>query len=234
MPDIKCTLCNCWKHASELKSLSSSTYSWYHDYLSSNGKTFNINQLFYCNGCKRVLYNFKEDLAVVSISDSSQSFPESMEVDDDNEHLILDNVTFTGSSHKRCVTCPTLVSSKMVVMPKPARLDLLLLYRLYAPHGVRCCTSHLLTSKRLRPDEHIDIENRLPIPTSLSPTEAGELFNDLFSLIDELRSASHLDFDSPSLTNEDYQAWTGWTKEQFNLMFQYISSHLRSSSNRTP
>ncbi|CAF0777785.1 unnamed protein product [Didymodactylos carnosus] len=233
MPDIKCTLCNCWKNSSELKSLSSSNYSWYHEYLSSNGKTFNINELFYCKGCKKALYTIKKDLAVASISASSQSFPELMEVDDDNEGLTLDNVTFTGSGHKRCVVCPASVSSKMVLMPKPARLDLPLFYRLFAPHGVRCCTSHLLNGDRLRPDEHIDIENRLSIPTSLSPTEVRELFNDLFSLIDALRSSSHLDFDNPSLTNEDYQAWTGWTKEQFNLMFQYISNHLCSSSNRT-
>ena len=156
-----------------------------------------------------------------------------MEVDDDNEGLTLDNVTFTGSGHKRCVVCPIPVSSKMVVMPKAVRLDLLLFYRLYAPHEVRCCISHLLNGDRLRPDEPIYITNRLLIPTSLSSAEARELFNDLFSLIYTLRSSSHLDFDNPSLTNEDYQAWTGWTKEQFNLMFQYISSHLRSSVNRT-
>ncbi|CAF1551245.1 unnamed protein product [Rotaria magnacalcarata] len=233
MPDIKCNLCNCWRNSSELKSLCSSTYSWYHEYLLSNGRTFNVNELFSCKGCTKALYTIKKDLSIVSISHSSESFPELMEVNDDNDGLTLDNITFIGSGHKRCVVCSLLVSSKMVLMPKAARLDLLLFYELYAPRGIRSCTSHLLNGDRLRPDEHIDIENRLPIPTSLSSTEASELFNDLFSLIDELRSSSHLDFDSISLTDEDYQAWTGWTKEQFNLMFQYISSHLRSSSNRT-
>ncbi|CAM4988188.1 unnamed protein product [Rotaria socialis] len=208
MPDIKCNLCNCWRNSSELKSLCSSTYSWYHEYLLSNGKTFNVNELFSCKGCTKALYTMKKDLSIVSISHSSESFPELMEINDDNDGLTLDNITFIGSGHKRCVV-------------------------LYAPHGIRSCTSHLLNGDRLRPDEHIDIENRFPIPTSLSSTEASELFSDLFSLIDELRSSSHLDFDSILLTDEDYQAWTGWTKEQFNLMFQYISSHLRSSSNRT-
>ncbi|CAF3103007.1 unnamed protein product, partial [Rotaria sp. Silwood2] len=102
-----------------------------------------------------------------------------MEVDDNNEGLRLDNGTYTGSGHKQCVVCRSLVSSKTVTMPKPARLDLLLFYRLYAPYGVRCCVSHLLNGDRLRPDEHIDIKNLLPIPTSLSPMEARELFNDL-------------------------------------------------------
>ncbi|CAF1519239.1 unnamed protein product [Rotaria sordida] len=233
MPNIQCSVCNNWKNSSELKSLSSSNYSWYHNYLSSNDKKFNINELFFCKGCKYTLYTIKKDLAAISISDPSSLYPESMEVEDANEGLTLDHVTFISSDYERCVVCPTLVSPEMVLMPKSARLDLLLLYRLFAARGVHCCRSHLLYGDRLRPDQHIDIENRLPMPTSLSTTQARELFNDLFSLIDTLKSSSHLDFDDPSLTNEDYEAWTGWTIEQFNLMFECISSHLRSSSNRT-
>ncbi|CAF4723381.1 unnamed protein product, partial [Rotaria sp. Silwood2] len=120
----------------------------------------------------------------------------------------------------------------MVLMPKSARLDLLLLFRLFAPHGVRCCLSHLLNGNRLRPDLHIENSNRLPMPTSLSTEEARELINDLFSLIDTLRFSPHLDFHNSSLTEEDYQAWTGWSLKQFDLMFGYISDYLRSSSNR--
>ncbi|CAF1685086.1 unnamed protein product [Rotaria magnacalcarata] len=57
--------------------------------------------------------------------------------------------------------------------------------------------------------------------------------NDIFSFFDELRSSPRLDFDDSSLTNEDYEAWTGWSEEQFNDMFKEISVYLRSSSNRT-
>ncbi|CAF3433660.1 unnamed protein product [Rotaria socialis] len=57
--------------------------------------------------------------------------------------------------------------------------------------------------------------------------------NDIFSFFDELRSSPRLDFDDSSLTNEDYEAWPGWSEEQFNDMFKEISVYLRSSSNRT-
>ena len=35
------------------------------------------------------------------------------------------------------------------------------------------------------------------------------------------------------MTDEEYEAWTGWNKNQFDYMYEQISSFLRSSSNRT-
>jgi hypothetical protein len=200
----------------------------------STGKKININELFCCNKCINTLYTIKKSSVVASASIASSLLqPEPMEVEDDNAYLTLDNILFTGSGHKLCVVCRAPIASAAVVMPKSARLDLLLLHRLFAPHGARCCISHLLNNNRLRPDQPISIANRLPVPTTLSPDQARELFNDLLSLIDASRTVSHLDFDDPSLNNEDYQAWTGWTKEQFDSIYEKISSYLRSSSNRT-
>ena len=71
------------------------------------------------------------------------------------------------------------------------------------------------------------------IPTSLTIDGSQTLINDLLSLIQESQLASHLDFDDPSLINEDYEAWTGWTKEEFDHMFEQISMHFHSSLNRT-
>ncbi|CAF4093570.1 unnamed protein product [Rotaria sp. Silwood2] len=98
----------------------------------------------------------------------------------------------------------------MIVMPNSARLDLLLIHRLYAPHGTRCCISHLINDLRLRPNEYVNMKDRLQFPTMLSPQEIQDLLNDIFSFFDALRSSPRLDFDDPSLTNEDYEAWTGW------------------------
>jgi hypothetical protein len=179
----------------------------------------------------------KENVTATSTSVSRSSSPEPMqveaEVEEVDDRLNLENVTFIGSGHKKCVMCRKPVSCGMTIMPKPARLDLLLLHRLFAPHGVRCCLSHLFNRNRLRPDEQVNNQDCQQFPTFLSPQEARDLFNDLFSLFDELRSSSRLDFDDPSLTDEDYEAWTGWTKNQFNLMFENVSRFLRSSSNRT-
>jgi len=141
--------------------------------------------------------------------------------------------SLTGSGQKKCVICRTEVSAGIVVMPPSARLDLLLMHRLYAPYGTRCCSSHLINDCRLRPNECINMGDRLKFPTILSPQEVRDLFNDIFSFFDELRSSPRLNFDDDSLTNEDYKAWTGWSKAQFNEMHNELSVYLRSSLNRT-
>src|ERR1700722_16890263 len=79
---------------------------------------------------------------------------------DDDGRLTLDNVIFAGSGHKHCVICRRETSAGMVVMPKSARLDLLILHSTYAPHGVRFCSFYLLTSKHLSHDTQVNMENR--------------------------------------------------------------------------
>lgn len=71
------------------------------------------------------------------------------------------------------------------------------------------------------------------IPVSLTTDDSRAFINDLLSLIQELQSVARLDFDDPHLIDEDYKAWTGWSKEQFDAMFDRISIHLRSSFNRS-
>ena len=176
----------------------------------------------------------KENLTTASDSSSSESsLPDTMEIERNDDRLTFDNVFFTGSGHKRCVICRTPVSSQMIVMPKSARLDLLLIHRLFAPHGTRCCSSHLINGLRLLPNEYINMEDRLQRPTLLSPQEMQDLLNDMFCFFDDLRGSPRLDFDSALLRHEDYEAWTGWSKEQFDDMFKELSLFLRPSPNRT-
>ena len=118
-------------------------------------------------------------------------------------------------------------------MPRSARLDVLLLHRVFASHGVRCCSSHLINDTRFRPDQPFNLKDRSQIPTSLSSEDVRDLLNDLFSLFNELRFSPCLDFDDLFLTNEVYEAWTGWSKAQFDLIFDEVSLFLHSSENRT-
>ena len=156
MPPVKCAVCHNWKSRTECKSLSSATYVWFHDYLRSEGKKFNLDDLYFCKSCTGALYTMKENLTTAADSSSSESsLPDTMEIERNDDRLTFDNVFFTGSGHKRCVICRTPVSSQMIVMPKSARLDLLLIHRLFAPHGTRCCSSHLINGLRLLPNEYI-------------------------------------------------------------------------------
>ena len=90
----------------------------------------------------------------------------------------------------------------------------------------------MIQSKRLRPDEVIELETRQRLPTSLSVEETQELLSDLLGLLQEAISSPRLDFLDPFLSDEDYKAWTGWSKVQYDQMFDIISPSLRSSINR--
>ena len=134
---------------------------------------------------------------------------------------------------EQCIVCRKSVASEMIVMPRSARLDLLLVYRIFAPHGIRCCSSYLINDTRLRLNQYIDREGRSLISASLSSEDVQDLLNSLVSSFNELRSSPRLDFDDTSVSSEDYETWTGWTKSQFDSIFQEVSGFLRSSENRT-
>jgi hypothetical protein len=155
--------------------------------------------------------------------------------DDDDRHdeqLTIKNVISAGSNNNRCVVCRRTTTAGVVVMPKPARLDLLIRHRMYAAHGVRCCSSHLLNGNRLMPNVVVNMDNRQLLATSLSSADMTELLDDLLILLQEAITSPHLDFLDPCLTDEDYSAWTGWTKMQFDAMLEEVVPFLRSSCNR--
>ncbi|CAF1476298.1 unnamed protein product, partial [Rotaria sordida] len=76
------------------------------------------------------------------------------------------------------------------------------------------------------------MENRPRLASSLSSSETIDLASDLLLLLHEAVTAPRIDFLDSSLNDEDYLAWTGWTKEQFDNMYQIIAPDLHSSSNR--
>ncbi|CAF4801939.1 unnamed protein product, partial [Rotaria sp. Silwood2] len=117
----------------------------------------------------------------------------------------IENIIFAGSGIKICIICRSKVHAGSVVMPKAARLDLLVLKRMYAPHGVRICTDHLWND-RLLPETKVNMENRQTRIAKLKLSIILQLFNNLLGLLQEASSAARLDFMDPCLTNEDYLA----------------------------
>ena len=144
------------------------------------------------------------------------------------DSLTIGNVLFAGSGHRKC---RAEVNKNMVMMTKPSRLDLLILKHMYAPHGVRCCKDHLW-NRRLLLDVEINMETRQTPMAKLEPSVLLNLFNDLLALLQEVSTAPRLDFTNVSMSNEDYLAWTGWNKEQFERMFVLVLPHIRTSRNR--
>ena len=57
--------------------------------------------------------------------------------------LTIENVLFTDSDQQERIIYGTEVNKNTVTMSKLSTLDLLMLKRMYAPHGVKCCRDHL-------------------------------------------------------------------------------------------
>ena len=178
----------------------------------------------------RTFYGIKETMNNLSVVESMDVADESSTFGDE-DRLTLDNMIFARSGHTRCVICRLEKPSGVVVMLKAARLDMLILHSMYAPQDVRCCSSHLLNKTRLMHHTQVNTDNREHLSSSLSSSEMIELVEDLLSLLREAATSPRLDFLDVSLTEEDYLAWTGWTKDQFDDMVSLISRYLRSSSN---
>ena len=224
----QCTLCSRW--CSNFRSISSSSHEWFHQYLRSNGTVFDDNDLNLCSACVCKFYNMREATNILAISESIDT-TEEVSVNT-SDQLTLQNVIFAGSGQKYCVVCGEEVRGGAMIMPKGARLDLLIYNSMYAPDGVRCCSSHLLNKKRLKPNANIIMENPMQLASCLSSSEMIDFVVDLLSLLQEAVTAPRLDLLDLSLNDEDYLAWTGWTKQQFDHMYDIISPHLCSFSNR--
>ena len=147
------------------------------------------------------------------------------------DSLTIANVLFAGSGHQKCIICRAEVNKNMVMMSKPSRLDLMIPKQMYAPHGVRCCKDYLWND-RLLSDVKINMETRQTPMAKLEPSVLLNLFNDLLTLLQEASTVPRLDFTNVSMSNEDYLAWTGWNKEQFERMFVLVLPHIRTSRNR--
>ncbi|CAF4510448.1 unnamed protein product, partial [Didymodactylos carnosus] len=120
---------------------------------------------------------------------------------DDEQLLTVDSLTYVGSSHRQCVICRKDVGAGCCVMPKRARLDLLIIHHMYAPHGVRCCRTHLIT-ERLLPESFVNMENIQTMNVVLDSNEVTNLLNDLLGLLEEATRAPRLDFNDMNLTGD--------------------------------
>ena len=145
-------------------------------------------------------------------------------IEDDND-LTLHNVIYGGSSQDHCIICLKERDhlSDMITMPKLARFDLLIIHKLYVSHGVRCCRKHLLSSSRLGPEEIINMDSRQQLKVALLTEEPVDLIDNLLNLIEEAIRSPRLDFCDPLLSNEDYEAWTGWEKDRFQCMLEEVT-----------
>ena len=216
MPRAKCVLCQKLKDVSICRSVSSPSYAWFYGYLEENRVVYNKNHLQLRYSCTGNFYSLKDRSISLSLF-PTQAPPspvfEAMEIDE--KEITLKNMIYAGSSENCCIVCHQShdASTDMIVMPKPTLLDLLVLHRIYAPHGVRCCAQHLLSCDRLNPEHEVDMEHRQEFQANIKSQDLVILLDDLIQLMQRTIRAPHLDFEDPILSDDDYMAWTGWTKD---------------------
>ena len=149
-------------------------------------------------------------------------------VQNGEDSFTMENILFPDSGHKKRVICKAEISADEIIMPKIARLDFLVLKRMYAPHGVRCCKQHLWNN-RLLPNVEINMINRQTSIAKLQSPAVLKLFNDVLGLLQEATTAARLDFTDASSSDEDYLTCTGWNKLQFEHMVNLVQPHIRTS-----
>ena len=78
------------------------------------------------------------------------------------------------------------------------------------------------------------MDNRQQLKVALPTEKLADLIGNLLNLIEEAIRSPRLDFCDPSLSNEDYEAWTKWKKDQFQCMLEEVTPYLQASIDRNP
>jgi hypothetical protein len=78
------------------------------------------------------------------------------------------------------------------------------------------------------------VTNRQQLKAALPTETLVDLVDDLLTLLQEATRSPRLNFRDPFMSDEDYEAWTGWKKNQFESMLKELTPYLRPSINREP
>jgi len=146
--------------------------------------------------------------------------------------VFLENFTRASNSGSSCLVCGKEVDRSCCSVPYYARMELLLDFNILIGPNKNCriCKAHL-QGEHLKED--LVIERKFPSQDAfISWEEAGEFFKDLVEGMRSFRKRAALNFDDGSMTDDDYQLWTGWTRQEFLSFLPYLKG-MRESSNRS-
>ncbi|CAF1216078.1 unnamed protein product [Rotaria magnacalcarata] len=127
----------------------------------------------------------------------------------------------TGSSYTICCICPSNISKNSRVISSEDRYLILLNKNVFVPEDARCCPYHMVNQ---RPT--MAAMNSIA-PSSIQYKKFSS--NDIQLLISKWQTyferQKRLDFDnSEALSNDEYQAFTSLSKDQFNDLASQIAA----------
>ena len=154
------------------------------------------------------------------------------EAQESNIILPLPNVAQAVKSKAVCVICRLPYESGLTItIPSNARLDLLINFSVFALDDWVICKTHL-DRTNLKADVEL-VGTPRKKSTELQLDDAPDLIKNLMQVMKASRKRPYLDFLDPTMTNEDFVTWTGWTKIQFDKMLDYMYLvQMRNTYNR--
>ncbi|CAM4761070.1 unnamed protein product [Rotaria magnacalcarata] len=134
--------------------------------------------------------------------------------------MITLSMNRTGSSYTICCICPSNISKNSRVISSEDRYLILLNKNVFVPEDARCCPYHMVNQ---RPT--MAAMNSIA-PSSIQYKKFSS--NDIQLLISKWQTyferQKRLDFDnSEALSNDEYQAFTSLSKDQFNDLASQIA-----------
>ena len=210
-----------WRH------ISSKRYRWIHKLLEQRGSEREA-EMVVCNKCRTSLYRERKCDGVVGSDTPSSIEVESIGVNINQEnHDIFDNLINIGSFYgdgndeNYCSWCVK-TETETKVLSSVERMSLLCDYKIYCSLNARCCKS-----------ECVDIPvKRFNEPTSLTCNQISSLINDLIYEVNRVKLMPLLVENDSMVSEDDYQAWTGWSLHHFKDMPSIISPRMHKSKHR--
>ncbi|CAF4115827.1 unnamed protein product [Rotaria sp. Silwood2] len=212
------------------RNISSKRYQWIHKLLEQRGSELEADMVI-CNKCRTSLYKERKRGGVVRIDTSlSVESEESFSVNINQENnSIFDNliniggVYGDGNDEDYCSWCLK-TETETKVLSSVERMLLLCDYKIYCSPNAKRCKSGCV---------EIPVE-RFNEPTSLTCNQISLLINDLIYEVNRVKLMPLLVENDSMISEDDYQAWTGWSLNDLKDMTSLISPRMHKSKHRQP
>ena len=224
----KCVSCGCNTKKTKRtyenrRMLSIEKHAWHIRHLRKLGNEVVCDKSIVCRKCMSCLNRKKYENEHCQAEDANPPSSDKCTQTNFNDDVVLPNVKRI-TTHSSCIVCKKKVDKNCQPIPLEARLDLLVYFNCYATEGTRICSEHL-KNRRLKSGLSVEHSNHTNLRVSLQSSEASSLLSDLLSALEWEQGRPYLDFgESSCLSDGEYLAWTGWTRDQFDHMFSFVSN----------
>lgn len=233
---LSCVWCgkNVKKHSittrKRWRNVSSKRYQWIHELLEQRGSELQVEMVI-CSKCRTSLYKERKRSRTIDRRTSLLDEPEenvdvniNEQINDTVNNVIhIEGFYGDGNDGEYCSWCLR-TGTETIQVSGTERMSLLCDYKIYCSTNAKRCVSRCVDFPAERINE----------PTCLTSNKLSLLMNDLIDEVTRLKLMPLLVENESVLTDDDYQAWTGWTLSQLKDMTSLIADRMHPSKHRLP